>query len=109
LERLTSLEPLPKLPVARAVWQCRPDFKTACAAWIYAGGAHHTGYSYCVTAEDMEDLAEIAGIELVVIDAKTKLRDFKRDLRQNEIYYHLAPGLGASVRSTDGLYYEHLP
>jgi L-arabinose isomerase len=94
VDAVEPLEPLPKLPVARAVWKCRPDFKTACAAWIYAGGAHHTGYSYFVTAEHMEDLAEIAGVELVVIDAKTDLRDFKRDLRQNEIYYHLAPGLG---------------
>jgi L-arabinose isomerase len=94
VDAVAPLEPLPKLPVARAVWKCRPDFKTACAAWIYAGGAHHTGYSYSVTAEHMEDLAEVAGVELVVIDAKTELRDFKRDLRQNEIYYHLAPGLG---------------
>ena len=59
-----------------------------------AGGAHHTGYSYCVTAEHMDDLAEIANVELVVIEAKTELRAFKRDLRHNEIYYHLAPGLG---------------
>jgi L-arabinose isomerase len=94
VDAVAPLEPLPKLPVARAVWKCRPDFKTACAAWIYAGGAHHTGYSYCVTAEHMEDLAEIAGVELVVIDAKTELRDFKQKLRHNEIYYHLAPGLG---------------
>jgi L-arabinose isomerase len=94
VDAVEPLEPLPKLPVARAVWQCRPDFKTACAAWIYAGGAHHTGFSYSVTTEHMEDLAEIAGVELVVIDANTELRDFKRDLRQNEIYYHLAPGFG---------------
>jgi len=87
-------QPLPKLPVARAVWECQPDFKTACAAWIYAGGAHHTGFSYSVTAEHMEDFAEIAGIEIVVIDADTRLRQFKQDLRNNEIYYHLAPGLG---------------
>ena len=87
-------KPLPKLPVARAVWECRPDFKTACAAWIYAGGAHHTGFSYAVTTEHMEDLAEIAGLELVVIDAKTEIRSFKRELRDNEMYYHLAPGLG---------------
>jgi len=88
------VEPPPKLPVARAVWKCRSDFKTACATWIYAGGAHHTGYSYGVTAEHMEDFAEIAGVEFVVIDAKTELRDFKEQLRQGEIYYHLAPGLG---------------
>jgi L-arabinose isomerase len=94
VDAVDPLEPLPKLPVARAVWKCRPDFKTAIAAWIYAGGAHHTGYSYSVTTEHMEDLAEIAGIELVVIDAHTELQQFKRELRLNEIYYHLAPGLG---------------
>jgi L-arabinose isomerase len=87
-------KPLPKLPVARALWECLPDFKTACAAWIYAGGAHHTGFSYCVTTEHMEDLAEMAGIEIVVIDANTEIRNFKQELRQNELYYHLAPGLG---------------
>ena len=87
-------KPLPKLPVARAIWKCRPDFKTACAAWIHAGGAHHTGFSYAVTTEHMEDFAEIAGLELVAIDAKTELRAFKQQLRHNEIYYHFAPGLG---------------
>jgi L-arabinose isomerase len=85
---------LPQLPVARAVWGCRPDFKTACAAWIFAGGAHHTGYSYAVTKEHLEDFATIAGIELLVIDADTRLSQFKQDLRTNEVYYHLAPGLG---------------
>ena len=84
---------LPKLPVARAVWECQPDFKTACAAWIYAGGAHHTGYSYSVTKEMLEDFATIAGIELAVIDADTTLPDFKQTLRNNEVYYHLAQGI----------------
>jgi L-arabinose isomerase len=84
---------LPKLPVARAVWECQPDFKTACAAWILAGGAHHTGYSYAVTGEHLEDFATMAGIELVVIKADTKLAEFKKELRWNEIYYHLAQGL----------------
>ncbi len=85
--------PLPKLPVARAVWECKPDFKTACAAWIQAGGAHHTGYSYAVTTEMLEDFATIAGIELMVIDADTRPRDFRRELRDNEIHYHLAQGV----------------
>ncbi len=76
------------------IWKCRPDFKTACAAWIYAGGAHHTGFSYAVTTEHMEDFAEIAGVELAMIDQDTKLRAFQQQLRDNEIYYHLAPGLG---------------
>jgi len=87
-------KPLPKLPVARAVWECRPDFKTACAAWIYAGGAHHTGFSYAVKTEHLEDLAEIANIEIVVIDQETEIRSFRYELRNNELYYHLAPGLG---------------
>ncbi|MBM3855448.1 MAG: L-arabinose isomerase [Verrucomicrobia bacterium] len=85
--------PLPRLPVARAVWTCRPDFKTACAAWILAGGAHHTGYSTCVTREHLEDFATIAGLELAVIDADTTLARFQQDLRTNEVYYHLAAGI----------------
>ena len=94
VDAIAPPHPLPKLPVARAVWRCRPDFKTACAAWIHAGGAHHTGYSYAVTTGHLEDFAEIAGIELAVIDADTRLRSFQESLRQAEIYYHLAPGLG---------------
>jgi L-arabinose isomerase len=86
---------LPKLPVARAVWECKPDFKTACAAWILAGGAHHTGYSYTVTSEMLEDFATIAGIEHVTIDADTRISDFKQTLRNNEVYYHLNGGFRA--------------
>jgi len=85
---------LPKLPVARAVWRCCPDFKTAVGAWIYAGGAHHTGYSYAVTAEHIEDLGEIAGVEVALIDAETTIRGFRQQLRNDEVYYHIAPGLG---------------
>ncbi len=87
--------PMPKLPVARAVWECKPDFKTACAAWILSGGAHHTGYSYAVTSEMLEDFATIAGIEMVTIDAATKLPEFKQNLRNNEVYYHFAQGIRA--------------
>lgn len=95
VNEVTAVKPpkLPKLPVARAVWECQPDFKTACAAWIYAGGAHHTGYSYSVTTEMLEDFAEIAGVELVVIDADTKLRELKNQLRHNDLYYTIAQGL----------------
>ncbi len=85
---------LPKLPVARAVWKNKPDFKTGCAAWIYAGGAHHTAFSQAVTTEHMEDFATILGLEFVTIDANTQLRSFQQQLRSNEVYYHLAPGLG---------------
>jgi L-arabinose isomerase len=91
--RAVKTPSLPKLPVARAVWECKPDFKTACAAWIYAGGAHHTGYSYVVTSEMLEDFATIAGIETVHINADTTLPRLKQDLRNNEVYYHLAQGI----------------
>ncbi len=74
-------QPLPKLPVARAVWVPRPNLKVAAAAWIYAGGAHHTGFSQALTTEHLEDFAEIAGVELVVIDADTKLRELRQRLR----------------------------
>jgi L-arabinose isomerase len=74
-------QPLPKLPVARAVWVPRPSLKVAAAAWIYAGGAHHTGFSQALTVEHLEDFAEIAGVELVVIDAETRLRELRRELR----------------------------
>jgi L-arabinose isomerase len=86
-------EPLPKLPVARVVWIPRPDLKTAAAAWILAGGAHHTGFSQAVTAEHLEDFADMAGIEFLLIDSDTRLSEFKKELRWNEIYYHLARGL----------------
>jgi L-arabinose isomerase len=86
---------LPKLPVARAVWKCRPDFKTACGAWIRAGGPHHTVFSYSVTAEHLRDFAEIAGIELVLIDGATRLTEFEKELRWNEAYFQFAPSRGA--------------
>jgi L-arabinose isomerase len=72
---------LPKLPVARAVWIPQPSLKIAAAAWIYAGGAHHTGFSQALTMEHMEDFAEIAGVELVAIDTETRLRELRRQLR----------------------------
>ena len=63
------------------------------AAWILAGGAHHTGFSQAVTTEMLEDFTEMAGIELALIDAETRLRDFKQTLRNNEVYYALRSGL----------------
>lgn len=85
--------PLPRLPVARALWAPRPDLKVAAAAWIYAGGAHHTGYSYDLSAEHLADFAEIAGIEFLLIDQATSVANFKKELRWNDLYYHLAKGL----------------
>jgi L-arabinose isomerase len=84
---------LPKLPTARAVWVPRPSLKVAAAAWIHAGGAHHTAFSQALTAEHLEDYAEMAGIEIVLIDEATSIRELKRELRWNEAYYHLAKGL----------------
>lgn len=87
-----EVPPMPNLPVARALWETKPNFNTGLAAWIYAGGAHHTGYSYSVTTEHLRDFAEIVGIEVVVIDAKTEINAFRNELRWNEVYYHLAQG-----------------
>ncbi len=80
-------QPLPKLPVARAVWIPKPDFVTGTQAWIHAGGAHHSGFSKALTAEVMEDFAAMAGIEFLPINAETKLREFKNELRWNDAAY----------------------
>ena len=80
-------EALPKLPVARIMWKPLPDFETACTAWILGGGAHHTCYSENVTVEQLEDFAEIAGIEALIIDEDTTIRNFKNTIHTNEAYY----------------------
>lgn len=90
---VTPDKPMPKLPVARALWIPQPDLKIGAAAWIYAGGAHHAGFSQALTAEHMSDYAEIAGIEYLRIDNTTTLHNFKNELRWNEMYYMLAKGL----------------
>jgi L-arabinose isomerase len=82
--------PLPKLPVARALWLPRPNLQVAAAAWIYAGGAHHTSFSYTVTAEHLRDFAGMAGIEFLLIDEKTNLNEFRDRLRWNDLYYQLS-------------------
>jgi L-arabinose isomerase len=86
-------KPLPNLPVARALWIPRPNLKVAAAAWIYAGGAHHTSFSYSVTAEHLRDFAEMAGVEFLLIDENTRVEEFKEKLRWNDLYYHLNRGL----------------
>jgi L-arabinose isomerase len=82
-------KPLAKLPVARAVWVPRPDFATSAGCWILAGGAHHSGFSQCLTKEHMEDFAGMADIEFLSIDRDTKLSDFKKELRWNDTHYQL--------------------
>ena len=82
--------PLPKLPVGRAVWKPRPDFQTSAAAWLTAGGAHHTVMSTAVGIEVFEAFAEIARTELLVIDEETTLGGFQKELRWNQAYWRLA-------------------
>ena len=89
VEAIAPLHDLPKLPVARVLWKPLPDMKTGCAAWIYAGGAHHTGYSQNLRSEHMEDFAAFAGIEYVLIGKDTTLYQLKNELRWSEVYYQI--------------------
>jgi L-arabinose isomerase len=82
-------EPLPHLPVARAVWAPRPNLKTAAAAWLYGGGAHHTAFSQALGSEILEDFAVMADIEFLAIGATTDLRQFRNELRWNDAAYLL--------------------
>jgi L-arabinose isomerase len=87
VEAVEAEHDLPKLPVARVLWKPMPDMKTGCAAWIYAGGAHHTCFSQNLTAEHMQDFAAIAGIECVMIDKDTKLNQLRNELLWSEVAY----------------------
>lgn len=80
-------KPMPKLPVATAFWTPRPDLQVGAAAWILAGGAHHTAFSYDLSVEQMTDWADAMGIESVVIDEHTDLRSFRNELKWNAVYY----------------------
>jgi len=83
---------MPKLPVARVFWNPLPDLETAATAWILAGGAHHTAFTKAISPEYLEDFAEMAGIEFLLIDEKTAIPQFKSELRTNEVYYLLSRG-----------------
>ncbi len=91
VEAVDAPHELPKLPVARVLWKPLPDMNTGCAAWIYAGGAHHTGYSQNLTSEHMQDFASFAGIEFVNIGKETTLYQLKNELRWSDMYYQLRP------------------
>jgi L-arabinose isomerase len=82
-------QPLPKLPVARAVWVPEPDLKVASTCWILAGGAHHTGFSLALTVQHLEDFAEMSGLEFLLIDEDTTVRNFKKELWWNDASWHL--------------------
>jgi L-arabinose isomerase len=90
INEVEAVEPqhdLPKLPVARVLWKPYPDMKTGCAAWIYAGGAHHTAYSQNLTAEHLQDFADIAGLEFIRIGKDTRIDQLRNELRWNEMAY----------------------
>ena len=87
VEAIDPEKDLPKLPVARVLWKPKPDLKTAAATWILAGGAHHTCYSQSLSTEYLVDFAEMVGMECLIIDEKTEVGQFKKELRWNQGYY----------------------
>lgn len=93
VDTVTPAHELPNLPVAKALWEPRPNLEVSAAAWIQAGGAHHSAYTQGITADEVVDYAEMAGIEAVVIGADTSVRNFKTELRHNAAYYHLKDGV----------------
>ncbi|TAF78659.1 MAG: L-arabinose isomerase, partial [Sphingobacteriales bacterium] len=92
VQAIEPIHDLPKLPVARVLWKPLPNMKTACAAWIYAGGAHHTAYSQNLSNAHLQDFADIAGIELITIGKNTNINDLKNQLQWNEVFYALKQG-----------------
>ncbi|MFV0574174.1 MAG: L-arabinose isomerase [Vibrio sp.] len=93
IDTVTPPSDLPHLPVAHALWEPQPNLEVSAAAWIHAGGAHHSVYTQNVTLDMLEDFAEFAGIELVVIDKNTNVRDFKTTLKHNSLFYRLSNGI----------------
>ena len=90
---VVKIPELPKLPVARVAWEPQPSLKKAAEAWIHAGGAHHTAFSMAIDDAYLENFAEMAGIEFLLIGENTSISEFKKELRWNEVYYHLAKGI----------------
>ena len=91
LDAVAPPQDMPNLPVAKVLWVPRPNLEVAGAAWIHAGGAHHSVYSQGITTDQVVDLATMCGVEPVVIGADTTIRNFTQDLRHNEVYYSLRP------------------
>jgi L-arabinose isomerase len=91
-EVVAPREPLPNLPVARAVWRPAPDLHTSTESWLTAGGPHHTVLSTALTSEHLGDLADMTGTELVLIDGDTTVRRLRQELRWNQAYHRLAQG-----------------
>jgi L-arabinose isomerase len=93
LDVVEPLQKMPKLPVASAFWKPMPNLADGAAAWIYAGGTHHSAYTLALTPDYIETFAEFADVEYIVIDKDTCLKEFKKELRWNDIYYMLSNGL----------------
>jgi L-arabinose isomerase len=93
IDVVPPVQPLPKLPVARAMWRPRPDLKTGAAAWIHAGGSHHTSLGFGVTPAQLRDFAAMTGTEILVIDETTTLDRVRDEIRWNDVYWLLAKGL----------------
>ncbi len=91
--KVVECPPMPKLPVASVLWKPYPDLKRAAAAWIYAGGAHHTSFSLALNAGHMADFADMTGIEYVLIDDRCDIAQMRKELRWNELYYTLKKGI----------------
>jgi L-arabinose isomerase len=85
-------EPLPRLPVARAIWEPKPSLSTSAESWLQAGGPHHTVLSTAVGTAELTDFAAMAAVELLIIDDSTTARGFSNELRWNQAYYRLAQG-----------------
>ncbi len=93
LEVIEPLAEMPKLPVASAYWRTQPNLVDGAAAWIYSGGTHHSVFTLVLTPDFIETFAEYAGVEFILIDKNTKVAELKKELRWNDLYYHLANGL----------------
>jgi L-arabinose isomerase len=93
IEVIAPDEPMPKLPVACAVWKPAPDLATSAEAWLMAGGPHHTVLTTAVEVDALSDFATILGVELLHIDADTTIRQFSNEIRWNGAYHRLAQGL----------------
>jgi L-arabinose isomerase len=89
LDTVKPPQEMPNLPVAKVLWEPRPNLEIAGAAWIHAGGAHHSAYTQGVTLDQLSDFAEMCGVELVVIGADTDIRSLKQELRHNDVYYRV--------------------
>ncbi len=87
VEALTAIKPLPNLPVARVLWDCKPNLETAAKAWILAGGSHHTVFTQALNTECIEDLADMTKVELLIIDKQTEIRNFKATMAGNERHF----------------------